>query len=556
MAARWFSLSEPDFMEECIIASVRNALNNIRAVTWDRVKSETIRDHSLQQLKNYIVNSFPESVNQLPTELQPYWQCRDALSVIDEVILVGGRILIPASLRFEVCKILHSAHQGTTAMSERAKATVFWPGITSCISNTRQNCNTCWRIAPSQPHMPPIDPMVPSYPFQAVATDYCDFEGSHYLITVDRFSNWPEVVKVLNSSSNSGSAGLMKSLKRYFATFGVPEELSSDGGPEFIAKETKNFFERWGVKHRQSSAYYSKSNGRAEAAVKSMKRLLSDNIDASGNLDTDAFTQAILQFRNTPDPANGISPAQILFGRQLRDTLPFVPRSQIFDNGYVLPVWKDLWAEREHTLRTRFAKQVDQLQPKTRFLPPLFVGDACRIQNQSGRFPNKWDKTGKIVQVNDNNQYIVKVDGSGRLTLRNRKFLRKFQPLVTNNNLNYHPLQPVRDLTETAKPSHFVTNPVSPDKSNSRQLTNISTKPCENPSVTDIDDSNLPTSEVCETMVEMLPLATSPQEQQLETKQNQELQPSNNLPHVQKAVRRSVRVRKCPQWHNDYELKK
>ena len=48
------------------------------------------------------------------------------------------------------------------------------------------------------------------------------------------------------------------------------------------------------------------------------------------------------------------------------------------------------------------------------------------IQNQNGRFPKKWDKSGIVVEVRSNDQYTVKVDGSGRLTLRNRQFLRKY----------------------------------------------------------------------------------------------------------------------------------
>ena len=50
-----------------------------------------------------------------------------------------------------------------------------------------------------------------------------------------------------------------------------------------------------------------------------------------------------------------------------------------------------------------------------------------RIQNQSGNDPNKWDKTGVVVEVKQHDQYVIRVDGSGRVTLRNRKFLRKFQ---------------------------------------------------------------------------------------------------------------------------------
>ena len=51
------------------------------------------------------------------------------------------------------------------------------------------------------------------------------------------------------------------------------------------------------------------------------------------------------------------------------------------------------------------------------------------IQNQNkdtGR-PNKWDRQGTIIAIKDNDQCLIKVDGSGRLTLRNRRFLRKLE---------------------------------------------------------------------------------------------------------------------------------
>ena len=51
------------------------------------------------------------------------------------------------------------------------------------------------------------------------------------------------------------------------------------------------------------------------------------------------------------------------------------------------------------------------------------------VQNQVGPHPTKWDKTGIVTEVRQFDQYLVRVDGSGRLTLRNRKFLRRFVPM-------------------------------------------------------------------------------------------------------------------------------
>ena len=82
-------------------------------------------------------------------------------------------------------------------------------------------------------------------------------------------------------------------------------------------------------------------------------------------------------------------------------------------------------------LRTRYAKSAERLNRSSRELPPLRLGDACFIQNQRGNHPLKWERSGAVVEVLPHNQYTVKVDGSGCLTTRNRKFIRRFSPQST-----------------------------------------------------------------------------------------------------------------------------
>ena len=55
----------------------------------------------------------------------------------------------------------------------------------------------------------------------------------------------------------------------------------------------------------------------------------------------------------------------------------------------------------------------------TRKLERLKNGDKVFIQNQTGNSPRRWDRNGTIIEIKDFNQYIIKVDGSGRTTLRN-----------------------------------------------------------------------------------------------------------------------------------------
>ena len=66
-------------------------------------------------------------------------------------------------------------------------------------------------------------------------------------------------------------------------------------------------------------------------------------------------------------------------------------------------------------------------------LQPLMIGDSMQIQNQAGNYPNKWYSTGVIAEILPNRQYHVVLDGSRRISLRNRRFLKKISPICRRN---------------------------------------------------------------------------------------------------------------------------
>ena len=271
-----------------------------------------------------VQKGFPLNKCDLDEKYISYWNHRDGLYVFDQVLMFHNRVVVPPSMRNEILDSLHAAHGGTAAMTSIAQSTVFWPGISHDIERQRQLCRACNRNSPSQPRLEPTPPIFPTTPFEAVVSDYFEFKGMHYLVIADRLSAWTECYRTKSGTDESGSRGLILLLKRFFGTFGVPRELSSDGGKEFVADATQEFLIRWGVQFRLSAAYCPQSNGRAELAVKSTKRLIEDNVGPNGELDTDKFLRAILIKRNTPDPTSKLSPAEIVFGRKLRDTMPRV----------------------------------------------------------------------------------------------------------------------------------------------------------------------------------------------------------------------------------------
>ena len=265
----------------------------------------------------------------------------------------------------------------------------------------------------------------PDLPFQQVAVDFYHKAKNNYLIYADRYSGWTEVARMQSTSFK----GIQKDLLSWFRTYGVPEEIASDGGPPFRSTEYTKFLSTWGITPRLSSAHYPQSNGRAEIAVRIMKRALDGSLDPrTGEIDTEKAAQAILTHRNTPNKETGIAPSEMLFGYKLKDHLPNKFRT-------LRKEWKDLMKVCE-LQGLKKEKQVLLKTGNRRTLKPLNEGDIVSVQNQTGNQPLKWSNTGVIVKVHPHRQYSVMIHASRRVTLRNRKFLRKLDFKATNHSPN------------------------------------------------------------------------------------------------------------------------
>ena len=152
------------------------------------------------------------------------------------------------------------------------------------------------------------------YDYESLSMDHAYLKGIEYLAIVDRHSGMLSV----HCTAFKGSKELLRILRLHCQKNGIPREVCTDGSTIFCSHETKDFFRRFNIIHRVSSVANAHSNLRSELSVKHLKRILRDIVGGTGNLDSDAVTQALLSHANTPCKVLKKSPAQLAYGRCLK----------------------------------------------------------------------------------------------------------------------------------------------------------------------------------------------------------------------------------------------
>eukprot|EP00731_Ephydatia_muelleri_P009139 Em0004g1477a len=94
--------------------------------------------------------------------------------------------------------------------------------------------------------------------------------GKMFILLVDAHSKWPEVFEMPNTTSQK----TIEILRQVFSAYGLPEQLVSDNGPQFISREFAEFMAKNGIKHIRSAPYHPATNGHMERFVQTFKRPL------------------------------------------------------------------------------------------------------------------------------------------------------------------------------------------------------------------------------------------------------------------------------------------
>ena len=281
----------------------------LSADRYSELQEHTANDTVLQALHKVVRSGWPESKTDLPDGLSVYWSFRDEITTVDGLLFKGSKLIVPKASQKRMLEDIHDSHLGIVKCKSRARDVIFWPGMSSQIEEMVSKCAICAELQNSNPKEPMTCAELPSRPWSRVASDIFTLHQSNYLLTVDYYSKWPEIMKMTELSSRY----VISAFKSQFSKYGIPDELVTDNGPQYASKEFKDFAKEYGFVHTTSSPLYPQSNGQAERTVQTVKRLLKKSRDPY---------QSLMDYRNTQIEGIGLSPAQMFLGRRIKTKLP------------------------------------------------------------------------------------------------------------------------------------------------------------------------------------------------------------------------------------------
>lgn len=358
-------------------------------------------DLQMQDLCKAIQHGWPEARKDCHPSLTPFWDYRDEMTVCQGLVVKGQALLIPKSLRPQYIKLAHQAHQGYDSCVRLAKQSIFWPNWKGDLKAAIERCDICAQDAPQQCRETLQQPATPTKAWKTVSSDIMTLNRKDYLVTVDNLSGYIEVDRLRQSSARA----VILKLRTHFARYGSPQTVVTDNGPQFASQEFEKFAASWRFEHRTSSPHYPRSNGQAEAAVKTMKQIM-----RRAEADKSDVYKAILDHRNTPRQSTGLSPAEILLNRPTR--MASLPSAQP-------PTRADKKAMKA---RNKHQEQVKAHHDLTsRDLPPLPTGTRVWFL-QGNNLKKDWQK-GNITGRQGNRSYHIRAATGGHYR-RNRVHIK------------------------------------------------------------------------------------------------------------------------------------
>ncbi len=284
-----------------------------QAMNTREIERESAADHDLSVVRRCWRSG---NWNNVPRE---YSLIRNEITLIGNLVMRGVRIIVPKKLRERVLQLAHEGHQGVVKTKDRLRAKVWWPGINNEVERFCRRCHGCQANTPSTTQPLVKSTMMPLKPWRDLALDLLGPlpKGEYLLVTVDYYSRWMEVDVLKNTNSEA----VIKCVENHFTRHGLPKTLKTDNATNLVSKEMEVFLTEHGVEHKRVIPLWPRANGEVERQNRTLLKALRVAQTEGKDWKKELF-KFLIAYRSTPHSTTGVSPAKLMFNREIRTKLP------------------------------------------------------------------------------------------------------------------------------------------------------------------------------------------------------------------------------------------
>ena len=237
----------------------------------------------------------------------------------DKTAKERDQIVIPAYLTAGIY-ILEEAHGqvghlGIAKTFEMVQRNFYWPGFFKDVEKYCKNCETCAKNKTVPRPRSPMKPIeVVTIPFYMIGVDIIGplkttTRGNKYILSViDYYTKYAEAVALPNQEAVT----VARALEDIFSRHGMPLVLLTDQGSNFESKVITSLCEMFGIEKRRTTAYHPQTDG-FNGILKSLLRM---RVNREKNDWDEQLPHALLAYRISTQSSTGVSPFEMLYGRQ------------------------------------------------------------------------------------------------------------------------------------------------------------------------------------------------------------------------------------------------
>ena len=250
-----------------------------------------------------------------------YYNVRNQLTQKAGLLLRDSQIVIPSTLRQRCLRLAHGGHLGISKSKTILRSKVWWPGLEKDIESYIKACPACQSADPGGAER--LEPLLmskpPELPFSTIHVDICGpWPSGDFIITlIDQTTRYPTSTIVKSTYAYN----VIDFLHSSFTTFGFPATIVSDNGSQFTSGEFQDYCQRYNIKHRPVTPLHPRANGEVERFFRTTKKVVRCAILEGKDWKTE-YDTFLFNYRDAKHATTGKSPAELIFGYELRGSLP------------------------------------------------------------------------------------------------------------------------------------------------------------------------------------------------------------------------------------------